>query len=92
MPRGAPACAHLSIGHIMQKSNGSGAPPRLPETDSAQEPTAAERARAIIERQLAEKRRGPPGFYPKLASKAKGPGKGGYSPSPIRPGGRGRRG
>lgn len=59
--------------------------------DPHQELTPAERANAIIERQLAQKQHGgPPG-----ALKAGGvhkPSKGGWSPAPIRPGGRGRRG
>jgi hypothetical protein len=62
-----------------------------PRTPAHPETTPAERAKAIIERQLAQKKHGgPPGF-----GKAGGvhkPGKGGWSPAPIRPGGRGRRG
>jgi len=65
--------------------------PKDPRTPAHPEPSAAERAKAIIERQLAQKKHGgPPGF-----GKAGGvhkPGKGGWSPAPIRPGGRGRRG
>lgn len=62
------------------------------ETDSAQEPTAAERARAIIEARLAQKKHGPPGVDGGKAGGVQKPGKGGWSPAPIRPGGRGRRG
>ena len=67
-------------------------PVRHPETDSAPL-TAAERARAIIERQLASKQHGgPPGLNAGTAGGVHKPGKGGWSPAPIRPGGRGRRG
>jgi len=74
---------------MMPKSNEPRASARHPETDSAPL-TAAEQARAIIERQLAHKKHGPPGFDPKHPGKT--PGKGGWSPPTIRPGGRGRRG
>lgn len=73
----------------MPKSKEPRAPARHSETDSAA--TAAERARAILERQLALKKSGPPGFDPK-ALKGKSSGKAGWSAPPIRPGGRGRRG
>lgn len=62
-----------------------------PRGSAHPEATPAEGAKAIIERHLAQKKNGgPPGF-----GKAGGvhkPGKGGWSPAPIRPGGRGRRG
>jgi hypothetical protein len=73
----------------MPKSNEPRAPARHTAVDSAPL-TAAEQARAIIERQLAHKKHGPPGFDPKHPGKT--PGKGGWSPPTIRPGGRGRRG
>jgi hypothetical protein len=73
----------------MPKSNEPRAPARQPVADSAPL-TAAEQARAIIERQLAHKRHSPPGFDPKHPGKASS--KGGWSPPTIRPGGRGRRG
>ena len=68
-------------------------PVRHPETDSAPL-TAAERARAIIEQQLAKTQQnsGPPGASGGKAGGVHKPGKGGWSPAPIRPGGRGRRG
>ena len=75
----------------MPKSNEPRAP--APHPESAHEPTAAERARAIIERQLASKQHGgPPGLNAGTAGGVHKPGKGGWSPAPIRPGGRGRRG
>ncbi len=76
----------------MPKSNEPRTPVRPPETDSALL-TPAERARAIIERQLASKQHGgPPGLNAGTAGGVHKPGKGGWSPAPIRPGGRGRRG
>jgi hypothetical protein len=65
--------------------------PRAPARHSgdAAPLTAAEQARLIIERQLAHKQHGPPGFDPKHPGKL---GKGAWSPPTIRPGGRGRRG
>ena len=76
----------------MPKSNDPRTPVRHPETDSAPL-TPAERARAIIERQLASKQHGgPPGLNGSKAGGVHKPGKGGWSPAPIRPGGRGRRG
>lgn len=60
--------------------------------EPAHEPTAAERARAIIERQLALKQHGPHGLDGGKAGGVHKPGKGGWAPAPIRPGGRGRRG
>jgi hypothetical protein len=82
----------MSIGHIMPKSQDPGAPAPHPEADSAPL-TPAERARAIIERQLASKQHGgPPGQNGGKAGGVHKPGKGGWSPAPIRPGGRGRRG
>lgn len=58
----------------------------------APELSAAERAKAIIERQLVQKQQhgGPPGGG--SAGGVHKPSKGGWSPPPIRPGGRGRRG
>ena len=76
----------------MPKSNEPRAPVRHPEADSALL-TPAERARAIIERQLASKQHGgPPDLNAGKAGGVHKPGKGGWSPAPIRPGGRGRRG
>ena len=47
----------------MPNSKEPGGPARHPETDSSTQQTAAERARAIIERQLAAKQHGgPPGL------------------------------
>jgi hypothetical protein len=79
---------------IMPKSRDPGAPAPHPETDSAAQPqpTAAERAKAIIEARLAQKKHGPPGASGGKAGGIQKPGKGGWSPPPIRPGGRGRRG
>lgn len=78
----------------MPKSQDPQAPSRLPETDSAApaEPTAAERAKAIIEARLTQKQHGPPGLAGGKAGGVQKPGKGGWSPPPNRPGGRGRRG
>ena len=77
----------------MPNSKEPGGPARHPETDSSTQQTAAERARAIIERQLAAKQHGgPPGLNGGKAGGVHKPGKGGWSPAPIRPGGRGRRG
>lgn len=77
----------------MPNSKEPRAPARHPQTDSALEPTPAERARAIIERQLASKQHGgPPGLNDAKAGGVHKPGKGDWSPAPIRPGGRGRRG
>jgi len=77
----------------MPKSQDPGAPAPHPETDSSVEPTPAERARAIIERQLAQKQHGgPPGLGGGKTGGVHKPGKGGWTPAPIRPGGRGRRG
>lgn len=79
----------------MPKSQDPRAPKRLPETDSAPQgqPTAAERAKAIIEARLTQKKHGgPPGAPDGKAGGIHKPGKGGWSPAPIRPGGRGRRG
>lgn len=73
----------------MQNSKEPRAPARLLQTHSALEPTPAERARAIIERQLANKQHG---GSPGKAGGVHKPDKGGWSPAPIRPGGRGRRG
>ena len=66
-------------------------PVRHPETDSAPL-TAAARARAIIERQLSLKQHGHLAPNGGKAGGVHKPGKGGWSPAPIRPGGRGRRG
>lgn len=76
----------------MPKSKDLGASASHPETDSAREPTAAERARAIIEAKLAQKRHGPPGLDGGKPGGVQKPGKGAWSPAPIRPGERGRRG
>ena len=72
----------------MPKSHEPRTPARNSATDSATL-SAAEQARLTIERQLAHKQHGPPGFDPKHPGKL---GKGGWSPPTIRPGGRGRRG
>ena len=74
----------------MPKSNEPRTP--APHPDSAHEPTAAERARAIIERQLSLKQHGHQALNGGKAGGVHKPGKGGWSPAPIRPGGRGRRG
>lgn len=74
----------------MPKSNEPRAP--APHPESAHEPTAAERARAIIERQLSLKQHGHLAPNGGKAGGVHKPGKGGWSPAPIRPGGRGRRG
>ena len=78
----------------MPKSDEPQAPSRPPTTDSAApEPTPAERARAILEKKLTiAKAGGPPGLSGGKAGGIPKPGKGGWSPPPIRPGGRGRRG
>lgn len=76
----------------MPNSKDMGAPAPHPETDSAREPTAAERARAIIEAKLAQKKHGLPGHDGGRPGGVQKPGRGGWSPAPIRPGGRGRRG
>jgi hypothetical protein len=79
----------------MPKSHEPQAPSRLPDADSAApEPTtAAERARAILEQKLASRTHGgPPGLAGGKPGGVHKPGKGGWSPAPIRPGGRGRRG
>lgn len=75
----------------MPKSKEPRAPARHPQPDSATpvELTPAERARAIVEQRLAHKKNGPLGGF---AGGVHKPGKGGWSPPPIRPGGRGRRG
>jgi hypothetical protein len=77
----------------MPKFHDPRAPARHPETDSAPL-TPTERARAIIEQQLVKKQQtgGPPGLSGAKAGGVHKPGKGGWSPAPIRPGGRGRRG
>ena len=54
--------------------------------------TQYERARAIIERQLSLKQHGHQALSGGKAGGVHKPGKGGWSPAPIRPGGRGRRG
>ncbi|MFN3513710.1 MAG: hypothetical protein ACK41C_11725 [Phenylobacterium sp.] len=76
----------------MPKSKEPKAPAR-PQADASTpaELTPAERARAIIEQRLAQKKHGPPHLNGKAGGVHK-PGKGGWSPPPIRPGGRGRRG
>ena len=74
----------------MPKSNEPRAP--APHPESAHEPTAAERARAIIERQLSLKQHGHLAPNGGKTGGVHKPGKGGWSPAPIRPGGRGRRG
>jgi len=76
----------------MPKSKEPRAPVRAPvPTPVAPELSPAERAKAIIERQLAQKKHGgPPGAG--NTSGVHKPSKGGWSPAPIRPGGRGRRG
>ena len=74
----------------MPKSNEPRTP--APHPESAHEPTAAERARAIIERQLSLKQHGHQALSGGKAGGVHKPGKGGWSPAPIRPGGRGRRG
>jgi hypothetical protein len=53
-----------------------------------------ERRRAILERALADKHRGGGGRLGQPGAHSSGPGprRGGYTPAPIRPGGRGRRG
>jgi hypothetical protein len=78
----------------MPNSKDPSAPARAPQTDSAApaELTPAERARAIIEAKLAQKKHGPPAANGAKAGGVPKPGKGGWSPPPIRPGGRGRRG
>lgn len=69
----------------MPKSNEPRTPVRHPETDSALL-TPAERARAIIERQLASKQHGgPPGLNAGTAGGVHKPGKGGWSPAPDPP-------
>lgn len=77
----------------MPKSHEPRSDERHPPADAAAEQTPTERARAIIERQLALKQHGQQGLNGGLkAGAVHKPGKGGYSPAPIRPGGRGRRG
>lgn len=76
----------------MPKSQDPGAPAPHRESDSVPL-TPAERAREIIEQQLARKQHGgPPGQNGGKPGGVHKPDKGGWSPAPIRPGGRGRRG
>ena len=72
----------------MPKSHEPRAPARQAAIDAAPL-TAAEKARAIIERQLVHKQHGLPGLDAKHPGKL---GKSAWSPPTIRPGGRGRRG
>lgn len=76
----------------MPKSNEPRTPVRAPTSAPVTpELTPAERAKAIIERQLTQKKHGgPPGSG--NAGGVHKPSKGGWSPAPMRPGGRGRRG
>jgi hypothetical protein len=65
-----------------------------PSDDSVPPEAADSRARDVIARALAQKKQGGPahGGAPGRSTAAQGPRRSGFTPAPIRPGGRGRRG